>query len=210
MVVAIDGPAGSGKSTIAREVADRLGFFFVNSGSLYRAVSYYVLSRRKDPSNTEGVRRALAEIEMDYSPDALTVNGTKVGDELRSEEVDNWVSRHSAIPDVRNFVNAIVRKSVAGRDAVVEGRDMTTVVFPDAEYKFYLDASLETRARRRMAAGAEGSLAEVMQRTEERDRQDREKVVGSLQQDPDSIYLDTSDLTIEDVCETVIASIRTN
>jgi cytidylate kinase len=210
VVVAIDGPAGSGKSTIARQVAERLGFFFVNSGSLYRAVSYFVLSRRRDPSETDSVRDALSEIDMDYSPDALTLNGIELGDELRSEEVDTWVSRHSAIPEVRHFVNAIVRKSVAGRDTVVEGRDMTTVVFPDAEYKFYLDASLETRAQRRMAAGAEGSLEEVMEKTEERDRQDREKAVGSLKQDPDSVYLDTSDLTIEDVCETVIASIRKN
>ncbi|MFP4429799.1 MAG: (d)CMP kinase [Spirochaetaceae bacterium] len=210
MVVAIDGPAGSGKSTIARCVADRLGYFFVNSGNLYRAVSYYVLSRKSDPADTGEIRGALKEIDIDYSPDALLLNGTALGDELRTGEVDHWVSRHSAIPEVRRRVNDIIRRSVEGRNAVVEGRDMTTVVFPDAEYKFYLDASLETRARRRMAAGTEGSVEEVMARTEERDRQDREKAVGSLRRDPDSTYLDTSDLTIEDVCETVIASIQKN
>lgn len=210
MVVAIDGPAGSGKSTIARCVADRLGYFFVNSGSLYRAVSHYVLTQGQDPSETGDIRRALKEIDIEYSPDALVLNGAEIADELRTDEVDRWVSRHSAVPEVRRVVNGMIRKSVEGRDAVVEGRDMTTVVFPDAEYKFYLDASLETRARRRMEAGADGSLREVMEKTEERDRQDREKAVGSLRRDPDSVYLDTSDLTIEDVCETVIASIRKN
>jgi cytidylate kinase len=140
----------------------------------------------------------------------LKVGGKELQEELRSADVDHWVSRHSAIPEVRRFVNDIIRRSVANRDAVVEGRDMATVVFPDADFKFYLDASLETRARRRMEAGAEGSLREVMEKIEERDRQDREKAVGSLRQDPDSVYLDTSDLTIDDVCETVIASIRKN
>ena len=210
MVVAIDGPAGSGKSTIARCVARRLGVFFVNSGSLYRAVSYYVLRFDGDPEDRGNVIAALPDIDIDYTPDSLKLGGKELHEELRSDDVDNWVSRHSAVPEVRHFVNDIIRRSVAGRDAVVEGRDMATVVFPDADYKFYLDASLETRARRRMEAGAEGSLQEVMERIEERDRQDRQKAVGSLKRDPDSVYLDTSDLTIDEVCETVKASIRKN
>ncbi len=208
MIVAIDGPAGSGKSTIARRCADELQFAYVNSGRLYRAVTLYALNHgvTDDPAR---IVPMLADIELSVQGTGILLNGVIVSDRLHDDDVDRWVPRHSAVPEIRTFVNAKLHEIAASEDVVVEGRDITTVVFPDAEVKIYLDASIESRARRRYEQGtSELTYDEIFQSIQERDELDRNKVVGSLTRSDDASYIDTSHLTIDQVCEKVLSIIH--
>jgi cytidylate kinase len=208
MIVAIDGPAGSGKSTIARMVAEGLGFTYVNSGSIYRAMTLRVLRLGVDPNEAEAVLACSRAARVDYAGGRLRLDGADVEAELRSEGVDALVAQLSALPELREIVNGLVRRIAGSTDAVVEGRDMTTVVFPDADAKFYLDASAEARARRRYDQAVSGaSLEVVMSNIEMRDAIDRSKSVGALKIAPDADYLDSSYLTIQQVYDKVYGKI---
>jgi cytidylate kinase len=212
MVVALDGPAGAGKSSVARRVAEQAGFAWLNSGSFYRAVTLAVLEGGADPADREAVVRTArrARLSLD-GQGGVTVDGRPVEHLLRSDEVDEWVARHSAIGEVRAAVNRRLRDAAAARDVVVDGRDIATVVFPDAEVKIYLDADVATRARRRHAQGTSArSLADIERSIAERDRFDRGKAVAPLAVAPGAQIVDTSDLTIEEVCERVLDAIRVN
>jgi cytidylate kinase len=208
MIVAIDGPAGSGKSTIARLVAENLGFTYVNSGSIYRAMTLRLLRLGVDPSDTKAVVETSREARIEYRGGRLFLDGIDVENELRSAPVDALVAQVSAIPPLRDIVNAHVRKIAGSTDAVVEGRDMTTVVFPDAEVKFFLDASVEARALRRYRQGlTDQSLEEIRKNIEMRDEIDRGKSVGSLKIAADAEYVDSSHLTIQEVYDKVYGKI---
>lgn len=209
MIVAIDGPAGVGKSTITRRVAESTGFLHLSSGQFYRAVTWKVLAAAENPDDPCSVVSTARSMTIGLDEGDVTVDGRSVTSELHSDQVDYWVSRHSAIPEVRSIINRRLKEVASGRDVVVEGRDMSTVVFPEAEVKIYLDARLEERARRRYAQN-ETSLTfdELVQAIEERDEQDRAKAHGALRRARDAVYLDTSDLTIGQVCETVIDTIK--
>lgn len=208
MIVAIDGPAGSGKSTIARLVAENLGFTYVNSGSIYRAMTLRLLKLGVDPSDTKAVVDASREARIEYRGGRLFLDGIDVEHELRSAPVDALVAQVSAIPPLRDIVNAHVRTIAGSTDAVVEGRDMTTVVFPDAEVKFFLDASVEARALRRYRQGlTDQSLDEIQKNIEMRDEIDRGKSVGSLKIAADAEYVDSSHLTIQEVYDKVYGKI---
>jgi cytidylate kinase len=208
-VVAIDGPAGAGKSTVAKRLADRLGYQYVNSGNLYRAITLAVLRSGVDPSDDRMVLETACAADLEFRGGVLYLNGEEVGAALHTDAVDDWVAKHSRLPAVRREVNKKLRRAAASHDCVVEGRDIGTVVFPGAEAKFYLDASVEARARRRYEErGGALSLDEIARRIVERDRVDREKEQGSLRRAEDAVYLDTSDLTINEVCETVEAKIK--
>lgn len=208
MVIAIDGPAGSGKSTIARMVAESLGFTYVNSGNLYRAMTLRAIRRGIELSNAEAILVCATEARIDYRGGRLLLDDEDVEDFLHSAEVDAHVAQVSAIPPLRDVVNAHVRRIAGGLDAVVEGRDMTTVVFPDAKLKFFLDASAEARARRRFDQGVSAaSLEDIRRNIEMRDAIDRSKSVGSLKIAPDAEYLDSSHLTIQEVYDKVYAKI---
>ncbi|HET7838796.1 MAG TPA: (d)CMP kinase, partial [Rectinemataceae bacterium] len=181
MIVAIDGPAGSGKSTIARMIAESLGFTYVNSGNLYRAMTLRALNEGISLDAREAVTQCSRAAEIVYRDGRLHLDGRDAEDELHSARVDALVAQLSAIPEVREIVNALVRRIADDLDSVVEGRDMTTVVFPDAELKFFLDASPEARAQRRFSQGTSGaSLEEIKANIEMRDAIDRGKSVGSL------------------------------
>ena len=141
MIVAIDGPAGTGKSTIAKMVAEKLKFTYVNSGNLYRALTYGIQEAGVDPQSEEAVLAWARGAELDYRDGRVYLEGTDVEGFLHTDAVDGWVAQVSAIVPLRHLVNDVVRGISRRMDVVVEGRDMTTAVFPDAQYKFYLDAT---------------------------------------------------------------------
>ncbi len=208
MIIAIDGPAGSGKSTIARMIAEALGFAYVNSGNIYRAMTLRLLNRSGDPSDLEAVIECSSAAKIEYVDGHLHLDGRDVDAELHSAQVDALVAQLSAIPRLRDIVNHHVRSIAGTMDAVVEGRDMSTVVFPEAEAKFYLDASPDSRARRRFEQGvSDASFEEIKRNIEMRDAIDRSKSIGSLKIAPDAIYLDSSHLTIQEVYHKVYGKI---
>jgi len=208
MIVAIDGPAGSGKSTIARMVAEGLGFTYVNSGNIYRAMTLRVLRRNVDSGNAQAVLECSRMAGIEYRSGRLYLDGEDAEAELHASSVDALVAQLSAIPALRDIVNTLVRRVAGEADAVVEGRDMTTVVFPDADAKFYLDASADARARRRFDQGVSGaSLEAIRDNIAMRDDIDRTKSVGALKIAPDAVYLDSSHLTIQQVYDKVYGKI---
>ena len=208
MVVAIDGPAGVGKSTIASCVAKRLGFLYVNSGNFYRAITWKALEQGILPQQEQAAIEVALHTEFDLVDGVLLVDGVKREAELHSDRVDQYVAPFSSILPIRQRVNECLRKLAQKRDLVVEGRDIGTVVFPQAEVKVYLDASVETRAKRRLAQGTSSlPYEELVQSIAIRDALDRQKKEGALRIAEDAFYIDTSDLTIEQVCEKVVAII---
>ena len=215
MIIAIDGPAGSGKSTIAKMLAQDLHYTFMNTGSFYRGLALAVLrslggsldgSGGAEPVLTDEHRWvAFAEtISFDYKNGALFLNGEDVEHYIRSDAVESIVAGLSAIIPIRHIINDKIRTIAGKLNIVCEGRDMTTVVFPHAEYKFYLDASVEARTRRRFEQGTSMlSEAAIRESIMARDAIDRSKKEGSLKVAEDAFYLDTSDLTITQVYETI-------
>jgi len=208
VIIAIDGPAGSGKSTIARMLAEGLGFAYVNSGSIYRAMTLRVLRQGADAGDAEAVIACSREAKIEYRAGRLVLDGSDSEAELRSKGVEARVAQLSAIPALREIVNEIVRRIAGSTDAVVEGRDMTTIVFPDADAKFYLDASADARALRRYDQGdGSASLEEIKRNIAMRDEIDRTKSIGALKIAADADYLDSSHLTIQEVYDKVYGKI---
>lgn len=206
-VVAIDGPAGTGKSTTAREVAARLGWAYVDSGAFYRVAALLALRQGLDVSASAGrerLREALEDADIRQEVvdgrSVVQLEGEDVSSEIRAPAVTAIVSRVAVDAGLREIVNAGLRRQVGVRQAVVDGRDIGTVVFPDAFLKVFLDASLEERARRRLAeaeperAGDPAVLAGYAGSLAERDRQDRERGVAPLRAAADAVHLDTSEL----------------
>lgn len=218
MVIAIDGPAGSGKSTIAHLIAEKLSITFLNSGSFYRAITLALLRagfieicdgspvfRRPQHDIIEFARKQ----RLEYVHSHLILNGEDVEGLLHCDEIDASSSQVSSIIPIRHLVNDRIREITKTLSIVCEGRDMTTVVFPDAEYKFYLDASIDVQAERRYRQGVSGlSLEEIKEGIRKRDERDRNKAEGALKIAADAVYIDTSDLTIEQVCEIIISKIH--
>lgn len=209
MVVAIDGPAGTGKSSVSREVANGTGFFYLNSGRFYRAITRNALLTGVRVEDREKLLHVARNTVIDVEGDAFIVDGTALDRELHTPEIDEKVAQVSSFPEVREIVNTRLKEIAGLRDVVVEGRDMSTVVFPDADVKIFLDADPAVRARRRFREqGGTGDLAALEAAITERDRLDRTKDTGRLVRAPDAIYLDTTDLTLQQVCEKVIAAIH--
>ena len=215
MVIAIDGPAGTGKSTIAMMLAaklrgkDRKPFTYINSGNLYRAITLGCLRKDIDLSNHEKVLEYAKTAPLGYRNGKLYLAEKMVEEFLHNDEVDKHVSPVSAIIPVRFVVNNLVREIAAGLNSVVEGRDMTTVVFPNAEYRFYLDASIHVRAKRRYEQGVSGlSLEAIEMSIAERDSIDRNKIEGRLYIGQGVVYLDTSGLTLNQVYDTLLKRLQ--
>jgi cytidylate kinase len=208
MIVAIDGPAGVGKSTVARRCADHAGFLYINSGSFYRAVTLAVLQQKAPPEDPAAVLSVARDCRLELLEGQLYLDGRAVEDLLHGDSVDAWVAVHSAIPAVRDIVNTRLRKIAEGQNAVVEGRDIGTVVFPKAEVKVFLDADIATRASRRHGQGVSGLSLEALQAAiGTRDTVDRNKPTGRLAAAPDALHIDSSHLTIEEVCERIDTAI---
>ncbi len=209
MVVAIDGPAGVGKSSVAQWVSESFGFFNLNSGSFYRAAAVKVLDSGVDTLNEKAVVDAVKTAAFDIVEKRLFLDGADVEARLRTPEVDKASSVFSSIVDVRHIINGHLRRIASAINLVAEGRDMTTVVFPNAEVKIYLDASVSVRAMRRFNQGSSTqSLKEIELSIGERDHRDRNKKEGSLLIADDAVVLDTSTLTLAEVYEKVTGLIK--
>lgn len=203
-VVAIDGPAGAGKSSVAKALALKLGFTHVNTGSLYRAVAYAL---RCAGASLDPVDKAeLAKITLEYTDSGLLLNGVDPGEALRSPECASGASCVAKQPIVREFLLEVQRRSALNRWIVMEGRDIGTVIFPDAMVKIFLTASAYERARRRMEQGeipSGATLEEVQKEIEKRDLQDSTRAVAPLKAAPDAVIVDSSSLSLEETVETI-------
>ncbi len=209
MVIAIDGPAGTGKSTVASIVAEKLGITYLNSGSFYRALTLALNETDIATEDCEKVLDFCKKQKLDYKKSRLFLNGIDVEDRLHEDAVSARTALVSSIPALRHLVNDRMREITHDLSIVCEGRDMTTVVFPNAEYKFYLDASIDVQAERRFKQGVSGmSLDEIREAIKKRDEIDRNKSEGALRRAPDAFYIDTSSLTIDDVCGIIIDKIH--
>ena len=211
MILAIDGPAGAGKSTVAREVARALGLVYLDTGAMYRAVTLVALERGIDPARGDDLGRLADELELAFDEDGrITIDGRSGEPAIRSARVTAAVSAVSAHPEVRR---AIVRRQRElgrrGAGLVAEGRDTTTVVFPDADFKFYLDASPAERARRRaLEIGAPDRAHVIRREIEERDRIDSSRAHSPLRVAPDAIVIQTDGLDAPAVVERVLERVR--
>ncbi|MBQ3025249.1 MAG: (d)CMP kinase [Spirochaetaceae bacterium] len=209
MIVAIDGPAGTGKSTVAKIIAEKLNITFLNSGSFYRGITLGLLRDKIDLNNEEKILEYAENLDLDYVNEHLILNGEDVNHLLHQDIISEHSSPISAIVELRNIVNKKLRKITEKQSVVCEGRDITTVVFPNAEYKFYLDATSEVRAKRRFNQGVSDlSFEEIKAAIEKRDEIDKNKKVGALKIAEDATYIDTSLLTIDEVCEIIIGKIH--
>ena len=208
MVIAIDGPAGSGKSTIARKVAEHLGWYFLNTGSFYRAYTLAQLEKGLDPLDRESVLETARDTRITVKDGNIYINGVNAEERLHTPVVDRFTSQVSSDPRLREIVTSEVRALAGTMNIVTEGRDTTTVIFPDAEYKFYFDASIEERARRRLSEQSGMTYEEILESIRKRDRNDMEKEVGALKRAENAIYIDTTNLTIDGVCEKVYSAMQ--
>ena len=203
MIVTIDGPAGTGKSTVARMLADRLGFEFLNTGAMYRAVAYACLERNLDLSNDRDVANIANALEILFSDNRLMLGGHDVTDAIRGQEVTQSASIVAANPSVRKRLVELQRVAGRSTNLVTEGRDQGTTVFPNAECKFFLTASPEERARRRQRELEEKgdfiSLADLIEQQELRDRRDENRACSPLQPASDALLIDTTKMTLAEV-----------
>ncbi len=214
--VAIDGPAGAGKSTIARRVAAALGSIYVDTGAMYRAMALYLFRKGIDPDDAEAISRECknADISIDFQngEQVVLLSGENVNDYLRTPEVSDMASRTSVNPFVRKKLVELQQKLGRQKDVVMDGRDIGTVVLPDAQVKIYLTASVDVRAKRRykelLEKGMEADLAQITEQIRERDERDMNRAVSPLKQADDAVLVDTSDMTIEEVTDRILEIIK--
>ena len=213
--VAIDGPAGAGKSTIAKLVAKEKGYIYVDTGAMYRGLAIHFLKKGIRPEDKDAVADACrdAEVTVGYEDGVqqLYLNGENITPLLRTEEVGNMASKTSAIPEVRKKLLELQRSLAGEKDVIMDGRDIGTNILPDADVKIYLTASVATRAKRRYdelkAKGISCDLESISRDIEERDNRDMTREIAPLKQAEDAIRIDSSDMTIPEVVKAVSAKI---
>ena len=204
-IVAIDGPAGSGKGTVAKILSDECNLLYIDTGAMYRAVAYKMLKDGIDISEEDKIVELAKNSKIEFIDSKTYLDGEDISKQIRTMEVTKIVSPVSSIVKLREILVDLQRKMAENSDVIMEGRDITTVVFPNATYKFYLDADVEERAKRRykenIEKGIDSSFEEILENIKKRDYNDMHKEVGSLTRTPDSHYIDSTNMTIEEVVE---------
>ena len=202
-IVAIDGPAGSGKGTVANILSKDCNLMYIDTGAMYRAIAYGTLKNKIKINDTDKIVDLANNSKIDFVNGKTYLNGIDVSKEIRTMEVTKIVSPISSIVKLREILVDMQRKLAGNNDVVMEGRDITTVVFPNADYKFYLDADVEERAKRRYKENIEKGITttyeEILDNIKKRDYNDTHKEVGSLMRVKDAIYIDSTNMTIEEV-----------
>ena len=210
--IAIDGPAGAGKSTIARRIAKEMGFYYVDTGAIYRTVAYFMDLLGVSPKDTDGVERYIDELTVgiEYDEDGLQhmiMNGMDVTNDIRTQDISQKASLISAQPVVREVLLDMQQEVARQHNVVMDGRDIGTVVLPEANVKIFLTASAEVRAKRRTdeltAKGQKANFDKILQEIQQRDYQDTHRPIAPLKMARDSVKVDTSELNIEQVVETI-------
>ncbi len=212
-VIAIDGPAGSGKGTIANILAKKYGYTYIDTGATYRCVALSVLRNNIDITDEKSIIDLVKTLNIDFDESGKTyLNNEDVSNLIRTKEVSSIVSPISSIVKVREILVDLQRKMANNKDVVMEGRDITTVVFPNADYKFYLDASVDERANRRyiqnQESGINMSFDEILENIKKRDYNDMNKPVGALKRTEEQIYIDATNLTIDEVVDKIMEYIK--
>ena len=215
--VAIDGPAGAGKSTMAKRVAKELGYLYVDTGAIYRTVGYHMWLMGIGPKDADGIRRCLDDvnIEIQHQDDGvqhMILNGKDVTGEIRTPEMSKYASGVSAQLCVRAFLLDMQRQLARTHNVIMDGRDIGTVVLPHADVKIFLTADAEVRAKRRydelQQKGDKTPYAQILAETKQRDKQDSERAAAPLRQAADAVVLDTSGYTLEQSVEAILSLVR--
>lgn len=212
MIIAIDGPAASGKSTTAKKIAQKLHFMYLDTGAMYRAVTLYFLQNNISMTDPQSIASALESIEIQFKHNRIEMNGVDVSEDIRSIHINNSVSEVSAIPQVRKKMVEWQRKIGNEQDIVIEGRDIGTHVFPNADHKFFIIADVLERARRRydeLTGNMKNiSLDDVVFQLQTRDKKDSTRSMSPLRQAKDAILIDTTHLTIDEQVDTIIGIVN--
>lgn len=215
MIIAIDGPAGAGKSTISKLVAQKLNIMYIDTGAMYRAVTYYFLENNIDINDENSVISALDNIDIDFDKEKVYLCNVEVTNQIRTKKVNDNVSDVSAIAIVREKMVELQRKMSQKKSVLLDGRDIATVVFPNATYKFFLTASVDVRANRRYLeeiskGNIDANIDEIKKSIENRDYIDSNRKVSPLKKADGAIIIDTSDMNIEQVVNKIIYIIGEN
>lgn len=213
LIVAIDGPAGSGKGTITQKVGEKLGLINIDTGAMFRCVTLNIIQEKVSLDEEEKIKEILRNIEIDLKEnEEVFLNGRDVSKTIREEEVTKMVSPVSVIPMVREKMLTLQRQMAEGKNIIMEGRDIGTVVFPNADVKIYLDASPEERARRRVKQnqekGINSSYEEVLRNIMDRDQRDLNREIAPLKQAEDAIYIDSSNMKVDEVVDKIVGIIQ--
>ncbi len=211
-VIAIDGPAGSGKSTIAKIIADMLGYIYIDTGAMYRALTYKAVKMNVDAADENEIINMIKSSDIDFSDGKIMLDGEDISEQIRMPIVNERVSKVASIKDVRLKMVDLQRKIAGRHNVVMDGRDIGTHVFPDAKYKFYMEADIEERAKRRhlemSEKGYDVDLSSVIEDLSERDRQDKNREFAPLAKAEDAIAIDTTQKNIEQVTQDILHYIR--